>query len=149
MKKQPYSANYTKLSPELHRVIAQLYKAGKHTTQQLADIYDVQPRTIQRIAKKHGVLRSLAESNRIVAPLKHYHHIPQELRVKRKGLTLKLRYKTISEHPYCKVCGRRPDEGIRLEIDHKDNNPSNNDENNLQVLCSQCNAGKSHLDRFS
>jgi len=39
---------------------------------------------------------------------------------------------------YCKCCGKLPNEG-KLEIDHRDNNNSNNSLTNLQLLCRSCN----------
>ena len=39
---------------------------------------------------------------------------------------------------YCRCCGKLPNEG-QLVIDHKDNNNSNNDPKNLQLLCRSCN----------
>ena len=131
-----------------NRGIIALYTSGMYTTEQIANNYNVTPKTVQRICKHDGVLRTAAESNKLIAPLKKYRTIPSELRVKRKSLTNKLRYTLIASHPYCTHCGMKPDDGVRLEIDHIDNNPSNNDKDNLQVLCTLCNIGKSHLDRF-
>jgi len=39
---------------------------------------------------------------------------------------------------FCKFCGKTPYEG-QLVIDHKDNNNSNNDPKNWQLLCRRCN----------
>lgn len=147
MTKTPYKGNY-KLLPEQHKSIAQMYDSGKFTVEYIAKTYNIGVRQVQRIAKKHGVIRTIAEANKMAAPLKHYRKVPIELRVKRKGLTQKVRYQVIISHPYCTLCGMRPDDGIRLEVDRIDNNPSNNDLANLQVLCASCNTGKSHLDRF-
>jgi hypothetical protein len=133
---------------ENHPAIARLYETGKYTTAHLAQLYGVTPRQIQRIATKFGVVRTAAESNKVIAPLKRYRKIPKEMRVTRKSLSRKVRYKTVTEHPYCSTCGMRPDDGVRLEVDHIDNDPSNNVQSNLQVLCALCNMGKSHLDRF-
>lgn len=72
-----------------------------------------------------------------------------ELRVKRKQLPSKKRYTTIAAHPFCSNCGSTPKQGVRLEVDHIDENPANNEDSNLQVLCSRCNVGKSHLIRFA
>lgn len=152
----PSNNNPTKLNNEEYQLttkernhaIKQLYTSGNHTTEYIAKLYSVSPRAIQRIAKKGGFIRTQAESNRLVAPLKKYHTVPIELRVKRKSLSLKQRYSAITAHPYCGVCGKRPDDGVRLEVDHIDENPSNNKPSNLQVLCTQCNTGKSHIHRF-
>lgn len=132
----------------LHKGVVSLYKSGEYTTEQIAKNYGISPRQVQRIATKYGVIRTLAESNRLVVPLKNYRSIPKEFRVVRKQISSKTRYNTITSHPWCTACGLRPDDGVRLEVDHIDNNPSNNDPSNLQVLCALCNTGKSHLDRF-
>lgn len=132
----------------VHEGVAALYKSGKHTTEQIAKNYSISPRQVQRIATKYKIIRSQAEANRVAAPLKNYHTIPFDLRVKRKQLTNKLRYELIAAQPYCSNCGQVAGEGIRLEIDHIDENPENNDRTNLQVLCSKCNNGKSQLSRF-
>lgn len=130
--------------------IVALYTSGNYTTQQIADNYHITPKSVQRVVKLAGVIRTQAEANRVAAPLKNYsaHRIPPELRAKRKHLSHKKRYQMLTAHPYCTLCGRRPGDGIRLEVDHIDNNATNNEDNNLQVLCFQCNQGKSHLDRF-
>lgn len=140
--------NYTKLSPELHASIAILYHKAEYTVETLAKNYGVSTRQILRIAKKFGLNRSIAEANKVTAPLKRYKTIPIELRVKRRQITQRLRWEMISAHPYCSTCGRRVDEGVCLEIDHIDENPSNNSQDNLQVLCAICNQGKSHHYRF-
>ena len=128
--------------------IKRYYLSGKYTTEQIAGWYKITPRQLQRIAKTEGYIRTQTEANRMVAPLKHYATVPVELRVKRKHLSRKVRYKLLSEHPYCTVCGNRPGDGYRLEVDHIDNDATNNVLTNLQVLCGACNMGKSVLDRF-
>lgn len=148
MKKVKYLGNYKKLSPELHRAIANLYASGNYTTENLAKQYSVSLKTIQRIAKKFGVIRDQATANKLMAKHKRYHTIPIELRVKRKQITQKLRYEMLTNQPYCTLCGLPAGKGIRLEIDHIDENPMNNNLNNLQVLCRNCNTGKSHIARF-
>jgi hypothetical protein len=149
MRKVKNNGNYSKLSPELHQSIARLYASGQYTTEYLAKSYHVSSRSIQRIAKKHGVIRSQADANRVAAPLKHYRTIPIELRVKRKHLSLKKRFEIISARPFCTLCGMRSDDGVRLEVDHIDEDATNNADANLQVLCNRCNLGKSHMHKFA
>lgn len=129
------------------RAIKQLYISGKYTTEYIAKTYGITSRQVQRIALNGGYVRTQAEANKLIAPLKNYRTIPIELRVKRKQLSNKLRYELISKQPYCLICGMRPSTGARLEVDHIDNNPSNNELSNLQVLCTLCNKGKSHSNR--
>jgi len=56
------------------------------------------------------------------------------------GRTRKKLYKKIAKHDgeYCRCCGALASERP-LVLDHKDNDNSNNDENNLQLLCRPCN----------
>lgn len=55
----------------------------------------------------------------------------------------------------CNVCGSNS-EGVKLIVDHKDNNYLNNDKNNLQLCCQSCNIkknppyrNKKDVDNFS
>jgi len=59
------------------------------------------------------------------------------------GITRKKLYPIIASRDgeYCRCCGALPYER-QLVIDHKDNNNSNNDLNNLQLLCRTCNYQK-------
>lgn len=132
----------------LHKGVVSLYKSGKYTTEQIATNYSISTRQVQRIATKYGVIRTLSESNKLVAPLKNYKTIPKEFKVVRKQISSKTRYNTIANQPWCTICGMSAKDGVRLEVDHIDNDPSNNNSDNLQVLCALCNTGKSHLDRF-
>lgn len=131
-----------------HNGIVQLYSSGNYTAEYIARLYTISVRQVQRIAKKHGVVRTIAESNKLMARHKRYHTVPKELRVKREWITNKKRYAIIQAHPYCTVCGMRPGDGIRLEVDHIDEDATNNNASNLQVLCGSCNLGKSHTARF-
>lgn len=138
-----------RITRDKHQGIVALYKTGQYTTEQIAINYNVTVRQVQRIASKYGVIRTIAESNKLMAPLKHYHTIPLELRRKqRKYISNKRRFEIIAAHPYCNNCGMRPADGIRLEVDHIDEDATNNEATNLQVLCGACNTGKSHAVRF-
>jgi hypothetical protein len=132
-----------------HIQIALKYKSGLYTTEFLANEYSLSTKQIQRIAKKQGVIRTQAEANRVAAPLKNYYHKPDHLKVRRKQLPNALRLHLIRSQPYCTECGGAVKDGLRLEIDHIDENPMNNLLDNLQVLCNLCNTGKSHLARFT
>lgn len=125
-----------------------MYRSRQYTVEYISKLYGVSLRQVQRVARNAGVIRTLAEANRVAAPLRHYHHVPLELRVKRKSITQKVRFQVLSGHPFCNLCGKKPKDGIRLEVDHIDENPTNNNLSNLQVLCNKCNQGKSHLARF-
>ena len=60
----------------------------------------------------------------------------------RLEVPLKIRYEMLRAHPYCTLCGATVADGVRLEIDHMDGDPSNSKPENLQVLCRLCNGGK-------
>lgn len=147
MLKTPYKGNY-KLDPKQHSSIAKMYASGDFTAEYIAKTYDITVRQVQRIAKKLGVIRTLAESNKLMAKHKHYHHTPPEFKARRKFLTNKKRYQLIAAHPYCTLCGNKVIDSIRLEVDHIDNNPQNNEDSNLQILCNICNQSKSINHRF-
>lgn len=48
---------------------------------------------------------------------------------------------------YCEHCNKKWESGKKFDVDHIDNNPSNNDPSNLQTLCRQCHSKKTKGDR--
>lgn len=122
------------------------YKNVTMKVEDLAKKYNVTVKTIQRIAKKHGVVRTVAEANKVTAKLKNYSslRVPDHLKAKRIILKKVVRHELISKHPFCTLCGDRPSLTTTtvLEIDHIDGNATNNEITNLQVLCRDCNRGK-------
>lgn len=129
--------------------IIKSYADVSMTVTDIAKKYNVTVRTIQRLVKKHGVIRTVSEANKVTAKLKDYsgHRVAVHLRKKRKSLSPKLRYQMIKDQPYCSIC-HNDSKDFRLEIDHIDENPFNNERSNLQVLCKLCNSGKSHSIRY-
>lgn len=119
------------------------YKDVTMTVTDMAKKFNVTPRTIQRLVKKHGVVRSIAEANKVTAKLKDYStlRVPDHLKSKRNIIKKSLRYEIISNHPFCSTCGNTKEQ-CPLQVDHIDGNPSNNEISNLQVLCMICNQGK-------
>lgn len=119
------------------------YEEVTMTVEAMAKKYNVTPRTIQRLVKKHGIVRTISESNKVIAYLKNYSNLrkPEHLKARRKYISAKRRYEMISNHPYCATCGNKPAQ-CPLNIDHIDNNATNNKPENLQVLCMICNQGK-------
>lgn len=125
-------------------IIIGLYKAGD-SSQKIAEQFGVTPRQIQRIVNKAGVSRTISESFRLAIKYgrMRYHHTPEHLKHKRKTISSKLRYQVLTRYnSTCRICGRTPQDGIRIEIDHIDNDATHNTLDNLQVLCRQCNHGK-------
>jgi hypothetical protein len=119
------------------------YKNVTMTVTDMAKKFNVTPRTIQRLVKKHGIVRTIEQANKVTAKLKNYDalRIPDHLKSKRNILKKSLRFKLISEHPFCSTCGNTKEQ-CPLQVDHIDGNPSNNELTNLQVLCMLCNQGK-------
>ena len=122
------------------------YKNGEHA-QLLADEYGISARQIQRILNDAGVIRTRSESFILAIEQGRmiYHKKPEHLKAKRKRLSDKVRYDILQCDGFkCVLCGATASDGIRLEIDHIDNDATNNCNDNLQTLCQRCNSGKAH-----
>ena len=70
----------------------------------------------------------------------------EETRNKRKKVGNQLKFKILKRDGYrCQMCGKTSDDGVKLQVDHM--TPltlgGDNSEDNLWVLCSVCNSGKS------
>lgn len=53
----------------------------------------------------------------------------------------KLRTLVLSENPMCEMCGRPA-----TDVDHADNDPTNNSRDNLSSLCHECHSRKTQAD---
>ena len=124
--------------------LANRYKDGEHSAK-LATEYGISARQVQRIVKELGVNRTISESYTLAIKqgrMKYYHK-PEHLKKKRKTIGEKLRYAILTRDNFsCVLCGKRARDGVRIEVDHIDEDATNNDESNLQVLCNLCNKGK-------
>lgn len=128
--------------------IVELYVSGL-SSQELSERYKITPRSIQRLLKKLGIIRTQKESFNLAIKRGRmkYYRLPVELKKQRKRIQDKLRFFILNRDNFrCVLCGASAKECLRLEIDHIDNDPMNNIESNLQVLCSNCNKGKAWLD---
>lgn len=70
----------------------------------------------------------------------------QEIKVKRQTIKPSLRFEILKRDDYCcQMCGATAKDGVTLEIDHVTpvSKGGSNDADNLQVLCRDCNIGKS------
>lgn len=132
-----------KLQIEQIEEIIKMYSSGDFLTEDISKKFDISTKTILRYAKRYGVARTNMESNKLISKLKDYSSLKKAIneRKQRGHITQKRRYEILSMHPYCALCGGKPPE-VWLQVDHKDANPSNNSDENLQVLCRDCNYGK-------
>lgn len=66
------------------------------------------------------------------------------------SVPLPVRYDVLTRTPKCVLCGAAPkvDRDVRLHVDHivPRSKGGSNEKSNLQVLCSECNLGKSNRD---
>ena len=72
--------------------------------------------------------------------------IPKEEKPKRNPIKPSIRFQVLKRDNYrCQMCGVTAKDGATLEIDHilPVSKGGTNDADNLQVLCRDCNAGKS------
>ena len=72
--------------------------------------------------------------------------IAADIEIKRTQLPSKLRFSILERDNFrCQICGRDATDRVLLEIDHKIpvSKGGSNDVGNLQVLCRECNIGKS------
>lgn len=58
----------------------------------------------------------------------------------------KLRRSVLASEPLCRMCTARGLTVPATDVDHRDNDPSNNDLVNLQPLCHECHSRKTHRD---
>lgn len=125
------------------------YLAYDMSIKDIAKKYGVTTRTIQRWAGDMGIVRELRTAQSLSSLYRDYASVSRKLKlgIVRTPLPAGVRARMLEEHPYCAMCGATTADGVRLEIDHIDNDPSNHDPDNLQVLCSHCNIGKFHAHR--
>jgi len=126
------------------------YKAYDMSVKDIASMAGVSVRTVQRWATKAGIVRDLRTAQGMSAKYRDYRGVSEKQKLhipKRKSIPPSLRFEILESHPYCAVCGATAGPGVYLDIDHINNDPSDNDPKNLQVLCHSCNIGKFHVYR--
>lgn len=104
-------------------------------------------RSIQRVVHNEGISRPIGEAFRNAIKRGRIRYVLKEKRVHRTKLNPTLRYKILDRDNFkCVKCGATAKDDL-IEVDHKDNNPSNQDPNNLETLCHRCNFGKPSPNR--
>ena len=58
----------------------------------------------------------------------------------------KLRMSVLASEPLCRLCYAMGEIKTATDVDHKDNNPANNEHDNLQPLCHECHSRKTARD---
>ncbi|CAM6004586.1 unnamed protein product [Sphagnum balticum] len=115
----------------------------------------ISSRSVQRTLKAHGVpVRTVGEAFKLAMAngkmAAHYAAMRKNEKDKaqRTRISEKLRFEILNrDNFHCKLCGNVATAENPLQIDHIDGNATNNDRNNLQVLCRECNLGKYHALR--
>lgn len=121
------------------------YESYDMSVKEIAAMSGVTARTVERWAAKAGIVRELQTAQSMSARYRDYVSVSskQKLNInKRKPIRRAVRLLLLETYPYCMQCGATPEQGVRLEIDHINNDPSDNRMENLQVLCRSCNMGK-------
>lgn len=126
-------------------LIEKLYREGM-SSHEIKDTLGLSQtaRSIQRRLRKVGLMRTMSEAfrNAIKRGRVIYTKSPRR---KRKKLQYADRLAILTRDNFrCIYCGNEAKDA-RLQVDHKDNNPLNNDPLNLQTLCEPCNKGKLYL----
>lgn len=135
---------------ELQETIRKMYLEG-FSSQEIKEKLQIplNVRQVQRWIKSFGIARSVKDS---------FHNAMKRGRitwVKKKSifhthrpkLSPTKRYKILTRDNFrCVKCGATASDRL-LEVDHKDSNPENQKEDNLETLCEYCNIGKPSPNR--
>lgn len=137
---------YKNLYSNRNTMIMEFYREGR-SCQEIAEManFGISVRQMQRILAKMGVTRSTGDAFRLAVKKGRvkYHRIPDHLKKQRKHITAKLRYQILKRDNFkCVLCGVTAQECRRLEVDHINENATDNNPSNLQTLCDRCNSGK-------
>jgi len=106
---------------------------------QISGLNDV-PRTIRLLRQEGWQIEVRGDGYVRLASLEK-----EEARGKRAGISQRVRYRILHRDGFrCKACGRGPEDGVKLTIDHiiPVDWGGGNEELNLQTLCMECNEGK-------
>lgn len=127
---------------ERNQQIIKLYTSGTTTTEQIAKQFSVTPRTIQRIAKAEGVVRTVAQANAIAAPLKKYKNltIPKKIQEYKKTLTYQMRKNILDRigNHVCSKCGIERYGGCIFEVVFHSQNHYDFSPENTAAICRNC-----------
>lgn len=123
--------------------IKKLYLSGM-SSQEIKDSLELPHtvRSIQRRVKQMGITRIIGDAFRNAIARGRVKWAYKENKKHRTRLNPDFRYKILERDGWkCLKCGATA-ETSNLEIDHINNIPDDNREENLQTLCHDCNFGK-------
>ena len=135
--------NRTRYTNETIKKVKELYENG-NSSYEIIDILrlPVTARTIQRWVNSMGISRSTGDSFRLAVSKGRVKWHYKEVKKHRLQISPKIRYSIMKRDGFkCVLCGRGSPRCI-LEVDHINNIPDDNREENLQTLCYECNKGK-------
>lgn len=128
--------------------IKTLYKEGL-TAREIKEKLNlsVTTRMVQRYIKKMGLVRTPQEAHAVASKRGLITYHKYNTKDPRKAISLALRFAILErDERKCVICGWGAKDGVRLGVDHIDENPSHNDPDNLQTLCNKCNRGKGRFN---
>lgn len=135
---------FKRLHPDLYKKVVALYKAG-NSSQEIKEKLGLKQcvRQVQRWIKEEGITRETSEAFKLAIRKGRVRYYTSSVKKSRKTLGLKTRMMVFERDGMaCVLCGKTARDTVRLEVDHIDEDPTNNKLSNLQVLCSECNKGK-------
>ena len=103
------------------------------------------PPSWRKISEKLGRSLALATTEEKPARSKVNGHETRAIRAARTPLKPRTRWRILTRDGFrCCVCGRTPNDGITLHVDHvvPVSKGGSNQDDNLQTLCQDCNLGK-------
>lgn len=106
---------------------------------QISGLNDV-PRTVRLLRQEGWQIEVRGDGNVRLASLEK-----KEARGVRVRVGQRVRYRILHRDGFrCKACGRGPDDGVKLTVDHivPVDWGGGNEDSNLQCLCMECNEGK-------
>jgi hypothetical protein len=138
---------YSMRQEDIEQII-ELYKQG-NSSQEIKDELKLPQtvRSIQRRLAKLGLIRNRKDSFLLAIKKGRvlYQKNPQKKLPRRLHIKTTTRLEILRDFNYrCVYCGNTSNDS-RLQIDHIDEDASNNKKENLQILCEPCNKGKAQL----
>ena len=97
-----------------------------------------------------GITRTYGDAKKIAIKKRRmiYRKKREEEKYRAKSISAGTRLFLLEEAEYrCSLCGNGREQGVSLEIHHKDFNEKNNDINNYQVVCFLCHRGLHEIEK--